>query len=322
MSNNIKVFISYSHDDREKATQIAESLRSVGIDAWFDKWEILPGDSLIKKIFSEGLAKADVFAILLSENSIDSKWVNQELDVAFLNRIEGLVRIIPIKLDAVNVPDHLRTISWLDMSENFEEKLRELQMAIFEVRKKPSLGEQPTFTDNAFEPISGLSRLATALGLLFVNTGNHETGNELSLKSAEIANELGFTPVETDDAIDELENMGLVKTQNYLGTAPYSHGIVEPTYALFLHFDEYIENYNPEEDIKSVVSLIAAEGQVNGEKIKESTDLSPLRINRAVSYLEDYGIIKVYHEIGSAPYDFGFILSTGRTRRYVEENCR
>ena len=77
-----KAFLSYSHDDRDIAEQIAKSLRQSGIDVWFDKWEILPGDSLIQKIFEEGLSDTNAFIVLLTENSIQSRWVQQELDAA------------------------------------------------------------------------------------------------------------------------------------------------------------------------------------------------------------------------------------------------
>lgn len=67
----------------------------------------MPGDSLVKKIFEEGLSNADAFLILISKNSINSNWVRQELDVALIKRIEGITRIIPLILDDVKLPEHL-----------------------------------------------------------------------------------------------------------------------------------------------------------------------------------------------------------------------
>src|SRR5258706_11711853 len=131
MRKTPKAFISYSHADRAIAERVAEGLRTGGIEAWLDKYEIIPGDSLIKKIFEEGLAGADVFVVILTESSIKSNWVRQELDVALIRRIEGITRVIPLKVGNVNIPDPLRTLQWIDMAGDFDEKIRQLQMAIF-----------------------------------------------------------------------------------------------------------------------------------------------------------------------------------------------
>ena len=53
-----KVFISHAGEDREFAQDLATKLRARGVNAWLDVWEILPGDSLIDKIFEEGLKDA------------------------------------------------------------------------------------------------------------------------------------------------------------------------------------------------------------------------------------------------------------------------
>lgn len=122
-----------------------------------------------------------------------------------------------------------------------------------------------------------------------------------------------------DDSIEELESFGMVRTVNFLGTAPYSYGDVTPTYDLYPHFKDRGLNYDPEEDIKVVASAIASYEYTDGNRLVKITGMSPLRINRAVAYLEDHGIVKTMHEMGSAPFDFGFIWSTGETRRFVEK---
>ena len=49
-----KVFISHASEDKERfVIQFAKRLRSQGIDAWVDIWEMLPGDSLVDKIFND-----------------------------------------------------------------------------------------------------------------------------------------------------------------------------------------------------------------------------------------------------------------------------
>ena len=145
MTTRPKAFISYSHTDREIAARIAEALRKGGVEVWFDKWEILVGDSLIQKIFQEGLAGADAFIVVISQSSVNSKWVQQELDAAMVKRIEGVTRVIPVLIDKVTVPEPLRPVRWIDLTGNFDETIRELQKAIFKVHERPPVGEPPDF---------------------------------------------------------------------------------------------------------------------------------------------------------------------------------
>lgn len=317
-----KAFLSYSHEDKDAATNIATKLRAGGIDVWLDRWEIQPGDSLVQKIFEEGLSGADAFLALISKNSINSPWVRQELDVALIKRIEGITRIIPLLLDGVQPPEHLRPLRWVDMSGDFDNALREIQMAIFKVYERPPLGQPPEFIRANMQSVGGLSQIATAMGLFFVGTGKHEIGNEETFSAQQLKEKLGFSVEETNDAIDELKRLGLVGTIDYLGTHPYEYGDVTPTYALFLHFSGHGLAYDPEEDIKSVASAVTAKKKVDGESLAEATGLSPLRINRAVAYLNDYGVIELIQELGTAPFDFSEAWATAATRRFVAEHCR
>src|SRR6185437_15157543 len=59
-----RVFLSHASEDKERfVIRFAERLVERGVDVWLDKWEILPGDSLVDKIFEEGLAKASAVIV-------------------------------------------------------------------------------------------------------------------------------------------------------------------------------------------------------------------------------------------------------------------
>jgi len=89
-------FLSYAHEDKDFAERITTELLKAGIDVKIDIWEIKPGDSLIQKIFVEGLSTCDVFLILISDASVRSKWVREALDHAMIKKIEGATRIIAL----------------------------------------------------------------------------------------------------------------------------------------------------------------------------------------------------------------------------------
>lgn len=53
-----KVFVSHASEDKDRfVLEFASRLRHKGIDAWLDKWEMLPGDSLLDKILKKELRK-------------------------------------------------------------------------------------------------------------------------------------------------------------------------------------------------------------------------------------------------------------------------
>jgi hypothetical protein len=84
-----KIFLSHNKKDKDFIKKLANSLRTGRINVWYDDWEIPPGASLRAKIFEEGIPGCDLFFVYLTENSINSKWVKQELDAAFVTELEG-----------------------------------------------------------------------------------------------------------------------------------------------------------------------------------------------------------------------------------------
>ena len=108
-----KAFVSHSTQDRSFVERFAADLRANGVTAWYSGWEIKPGDSIRAKI-EEGLEGCEYFIIVLSRNSISSKWVQTELDAATVRNIAGKVRkIIPVKIeDCGELPPTLGAL-WL-----------------------------------------------------------------------------------------------------------------------------------------------------------------------------------------------------------------
>jgi hypothetical protein len=81
------LFLSHSSKDKAFVGKLAHDLNSLGIGVWFDRWEILAGDSIIDKI-SHGIQSNDYLAIILSPNSVSSPWVRKELNSAMMNEID------------------------------------------------------------------------------------------------------------------------------------------------------------------------------------------------------------------------------------------
>ena len=86
-----KVFISHAGEDNDFVLNFGKKLRSEqGIDAWVDDWELNPGDSIIDKIFEEGIKNAKAIIIILSQNSVNKPWVREELNASMVKKVHIL----------------------------------------------------------------------------------------------------------------------------------------------------------------------------------------------------------------------------------------
>lgn len=101
----IKVFISYSHTNRETCQQIASILKSRNrYDVWYDEG-LHPGEIYRKKI-AQIIKDANFFIILISKTSICSEWVLDEVEYA--KKIHK--KILPIWIEKTDLPDDLDMI--------------------------------------------------------------------------------------------------------------------------------------------------------------------------------------------------------------------
>jgi len=105
-----KIFISHASSDREIATEIADSLRRVGLTPWLDTREISPGDSFLAQM-NTGLGTAGYVLLLVSAAAHASKWVSREWLAALASESTVLV---PILLDDSGLPPLLKDIVYID----------------------------------------------------------------------------------------------------------------------------------------------------------------------------------------------------------------
>ncbi len=95
----VKVFISYSHDDKEFCDNIKKYLKQFrdSVEIWADH-EIKAGEEWGKTI-EENLKEADIILFLVSINFINSGYIkDNELAVGYARRQGGSAEIIPILL--------------------------------------------------------------------------------------------------------------------------------------------------------------------------------------------------------------------------------
>lgn len=160
----MKIFISYSTKDKKFVNRLATDLRTrAGIDAWLDNWEINPGDKIPEKI-ETGLSEANVFLLVLSPESITSRWVEYERQVWLMMQIdeEKLAqkesrtparRLIPVLYEDCQKPAFIQPIHHIKINEeDYDSGFNLLVNAILGVSEKPPLVQQPVI---AKIPVSG-----------------------------------------------------------------------------------------------------------------------------------------------------------------------
>lgn len=268
-SHSPRVFLSHASEDKDRfVINLAQQLRSQGIDVWLDFWEILPGDSLVDKIFNEGIKDASAVIIVLSKNSVTKPWVVEELNAAFVSKISKGSKIIPVVIDDCEIPGPLRSTVWQKVEDIKypEAAVERIVAAIYEHRPKPPLGNQPAYvTDDPVE-IGGLNKIDT---LVFKEACDYiiESNEWLVEPSTIFGKESKFDIPESElrDGLDVLENQGLIKVNHTLGPSLDDFQISD--YGWQTHIEFYVPHFS--DIFRNVLLLLLNEGMKDSRKIAE-----------------------------------------------------
>ena len=252
--------------------------------------------------------------------SVQSPWVKQELDRAVVNRIRKITQVIPVLAEECEIPVALRALRWLNAKDGISEVVRASADAAYERKsQKPLVQPPPERVGRMIAAKQGFSQESTNIGVLIVRSLDTSQTSQQFFEGTAIQSELDLTPEQINDAVDELATRGLIKVQQTLGTNPFDFAWIEPTYALYYEFAQFLKDkFDPEEDVRQVAACVASRKEADGPTIAEDLGFPPLRINFAVAYLGDYGIVKVIRELGTSPYDFSVVLATSATRKFVK----
>jgi hypothetical protein len=131
-------FISYSSKDHNFAQRVYDDLQDSGVRCWFAPEDLKIGDEFRRTIGKE-IRLRDKLLIILSENSIQSEWVGDEVEKALAEeKGQGMLKLFPIRLDnaifeakedwaeKIRLRCHIRDFSG-DYARAFEQLLRDLK---------------------------------------------------------------------------------------------------------------------------------------------------------------------------------------------------
>jgi WD40 repeat protein len=105
------LFISYSRKDIEIARKLTQSFDGQGLDFWID-WEGIPPTVDWWKEIEKGIEEADIFVILVSQESIKSRVCNREISHAIQNG-KRLIPLIISEIRSDQVPEQISHLNWI-----------------------------------------------------------------------------------------------------------------------------------------------------------------------------------------------------------------
>ena len=109
------VFLSHNHNDSGRVEALARTLVDThGLRVWLDKWECGPGK--LEPQCEAGIRDSRFTVVVGSQAALDSKWVAWEIEKHQQLNPEG-DRLIPIKLEALALPDELDGLLWVDFTD-------------------------------------------------------------------------------------------------------------------------------------------------------------------------------------------------------------
>jgi WD40 repeat protein/energy-coupling factor transporter ATP-binding protein EcfA2 len=123
-----RVFVSYSHRNRNFAERLARDLSDAGMDVWIDFREIQGGEQWRDEIF-KGLAQAEIVAACLSPEAVSSEWCRREISTA---RTESKLLIPVIFKPCFELFEQYDEIKWLpeiqfvDFQDGYEQAFPQL----------------------------------------------------------------------------------------------------------------------------------------------------------------------------------------------------
>lgn len=287
-----RAFISHATEDKDRFVfGFAAKLRQSGVDAWLDKWEIKPGDSLVQRIFEEGIKRATVFVVVISSRSILKPWVREELDSGMVAKIQSSCRLIPVIIDDCEVPQTLSHLKWVRIKNlnDYPDELSEILSAIFGTSDRPPIGRPPTHSTTTV--LDYLPELTKADNLVFAVLCRHylKTGERfvsIGDVEADLKN-LDLTDQDIDESLEILASRGYANIKR-AGQTVYLAELYPNSLEQFIRaeFPAYPEM------LSTVISKIVNENQDTTTALHESTGIPVPVILHILDLLEVQGLLK------------------------------
>lgn len=110
------LFVSYASEDRSFVENLISILDRFAAKMWYDRREIVVGDSIMEKI-STAISKANTFVVILSTSSVKKPWVLRELNAGLGIQFQTSgISILPVLIEPCELPSLLVDIKYADFT--------------------------------------------------------------------------------------------------------------------------------------------------------------------------------------------------------------
>lgn len=286
-----KVFVSHASEDKKRFVEnFATKLRGKGIDAWLDKWEMLPGDSLVDKIFEEGIKNAQAIIVVISKNSIKKPWVREELNSSMVKKINTGSKLIPVIIDDCEVPECLQSTVWQSIKDinKYDEELDKIVMSIFGQNNKPPIGKPPTYVNTVIDQFQGLTKVDSIIFKAACDNAIKRNSIYM-IDSSSVFNEVskyGINQNNFHETLDILDGRGHIKaTKGIDGSIPLFNITI---YGLSEYINLYVKDFS---DIMKKVCFYIVNNNLSNLDIAKELNESTVLIDHVFDLLKQKGLI-------------------------------
>lgn len=287
------------HTSEDKGTFVipfAKKLSEKGIKVSVDPWELSHGESLIEKIFTEGIKSADAFIVVLSEFSVRKTWITEELRPGLVKRITAHSKLIPVVVDDCEIPEALSGIPLVS--------IHDVTQADGEIRKIVETlfgGEHPTTPDmpekvaeTTVRMIPGLSR--EEMQILKTSCEYSVEKDRRFINTSDIMPELtarGVDLAQLNKSLLNLDEQGLIKAGRVLGSPNIEFfNTTASGYEAYAH--AYLDDFDGL--MKKVLAAVEEERLVTNDDLSSSFNL-PMAV---VNYMIDIWVARNYVKLGKS----------------------
>ena len=117
--NPRQIFISYAHQDAEFAQRLEEDLQTNGWQTWMAPDSIRLGEKWVEAI-NRGLLESGIFVLIITPQSVDSRWVQTETNVAISMEHRGEIRLLPLMVKSTAMPPLWSDYQWIAISSEID----------------------------------------------------------------------------------------------------------------------------------------------------------------------------------------------------------
>lgn len=120
------IFVSYSRLDKPFVDRLCTALLNDNFKVWRDEWKLGYGDSLTTNIRA-AIGQASFLLVVLSDFSLASSWVEQEIQAGLLAEDKSRpLTIVPLVIRDCEIPVSLKDRVFVDFRTDFDGAIRRL----------------------------------------------------------------------------------------------------------------------------------------------------------------------------------------------------